>query len=138
MTQNRCREAMTVLEVTLALAVLSLAFVLLGQFLTAAAQQRRVSEHRRLALQEAANAIERVAALSWDEVTAEELSGWKPSTSLSSTLPQATMKSIVAVEPGPPEAKRVRIEIAWTNASGQPGEPIGLTTFVYRPREVQP
>ena len=129
---------MTVLEVTLALAVLSLAFVLLAQFLTAAAQQRRVSEHRRLAWQEAANALERVAALSWDEVTAEKLSGWKPSPAISTSLPNAEMKSIVAIEPGPPEAKRVRITVSWTNASGQPGEPIGLTTFLYRQREVQP
>ena len=139
MAQNRrCRDAMTVLEVTLALAVLSMAFVFLAQFLSAAAQQRRASEHRRLALQEVANSLERVAALSWDEVTAERLSAWKPSTALSSNLPQAQLKSLVAIEPGQLEAKRVRIEIAWPDASGQTVEPIGLTTFVYRPREVQP
>lgn len=135
---HKTRNAMTVLEVMLALAVLSLAFVLLAQFLTASAQQRRVSERRRIALQEVANSLERVAALPWDEVTSEKLAAWKPSSAASTVLSQAQMRSIVATEPGPPEVKRVRIEVAWTDASGQLVEPIGLTTFVYRPREVQP
>src|SRR5688500_6846861 len=108
---QKSRDAMTVLEVSLALAVLSLAFVLLAQFVTAAAQQRRVSEHRRLALQEVANSLERVAALPWDEVTSEKLAEWKPSASISTAMSRAQLKAIVVAEPGPPEAKRVRIEV---------------------------
>ena len=129
---RRCRGT-TLLETTLAFVVLSCAFVMLAQFLTAANQQRRLSEQRRLALQEAANVLEHVAALPWDDVTAEKLAAVTPSPALRSAAPAAELKLQLQADEGPPRAKRVHVEVAWPSAAGRAVEPVGLTTFLYPP-----
>lgn len=132
------RRGVTILEALLALAVLSLTFGLLAQFLAATAQQKRIGEQRRLALQESANALEQVAALSWEDLTTEKLAAVVPSPALTGAIPHAELKLQVQAEAGPPEAKRVRVEVSWPNAAGVTGEPIGLTAFFYPPPEEQP
>jgi len=127
------RRGFTIAEVSLAMVVLSVAFVMLSQFIAAATQQRRVAEQRRLALQEAANQLERAAALPWSEVSLETLADEKLSALLLQASPQAKVLWFVQEKAGPPVAKRVRVEVAWPNAAGQFVEPIGLTTYFYPP-----
>jgi hypothetical protein len=129
---------MSVLEVTLALLVLGVAITGLVQLIATAAAQRHVSETRRLAAQEVANQAERIALQSWDDLTAERLAAVKPSELLLATVPSAKLQATVAAEAGPPEAKRVRIEVQWTDASGQSPAPIGLTVWKHRMTEAAP
>jgi Tfp pilus assembly protein PilV len=131
----RPRRGLSVLEVTLSLLVLAVAIGGLAQLITTAAAQRRASETRRLASQEAANVAERIALLAWDELTTERLAAWKPSVELTSTVPSAKLQLDVASEPSPPEAKRVQIDVQWTDASGQTLDPISLTVWKFQPEE---
>jgi hypothetical protein len=117
--------------------VISVAFVLLAQFLTLAAQQRRTSEQRRIALQEAANVLERISALPAEELTTDRLANWQPSAELARELPQAKLQISLAPEAGPPRGQKVRVEVAWPNAAGELNAPIGLTAYRYA-REAQP
>lgn len=135
---GRRRRGISVLEVTLALLVLGVAITGLLQLIATAAAQRRVSETRRLAAQEVANQAERVALLSWDELTAERLAAVQPSELLLASVPSAKLQATVTAEAGPPEAKRVRIEVQWTDATGQSPAPIGLTVWKHRTPEGAP
>jgi Tfp pilus assembly protein PilV len=134
----RTRRATSVVEMTLALLVLTVVVTSLAQLLTTAAAHRRVSEQRRLAAQEAANQAERIALLTWDEATTERLSALKPSDALLAAIPAATVKVALTDEAGPPASKRVRIEVRWTNAGGQAVEPVGLTVWKHAPQEIAP
>jgi hypothetical protein len=127
-----------VLEVTLALVVLSVVVTALAQLLATAAAHRRASEERRLALQEAANQAERLALWSWDETSPERLGGLKASGDLLAAVPSATLNVALSDEVGPPAAKRVRIDVQWNDAAGQPAQPVGLTLWKHRPAEDSP
>jgi hypothetical protein len=133
----RQRYAISVLEVTLALMVLTVAVTALAQLLTTAAAHRRSSEQRRIALQEVANQAERIALWAWDEVTAEKLAALQPTESLLAALPAAKLQATLAEEAGPPASRRVRIEVHWANSAGIEVEPAGLTIWKHQP-EAQP
>ena len=66
------------LECMVALLVLSLAMLGLAQLVAAANGQRRLTMARSVALQELANEAERIAALPWDDTSAEKLTTWRP------------------------------------------------------------
>jgi Tfp pilus assembly protein PilE len=121
----------TLIEVTVALLVLSAAMLALVQMLSLATQQRRLTEARRIALEEVANQAERVAALPWEGVTADKLTTWEPSASLLAAIPHAKCQIAVSDEPGPPAARRIHLEIAWTDSDGQPALPVGLTVWKF-------
>lgn len=131
------RRAFTIIESLLAVGVISVAFVLLAQFLTLAAGQRRAGEERRIALQEAANVLERISALPADEATAERVANWQPSAELKRVLPKAQLRITLAAEAGPPRGQKVRVEVVWPNAAGELNAPLGLTAYRYPP-EAQP
>lgn len=131
------RRGISVLEVTLALMILTVSITGLVQLLATAAGQRRTSETRRLAAQEVANQAERIALLTWDELTTDRLAALRPSELLTAAVPSASLRTAVETEAGPPESKRVRIEIQWTDPSGQTVEPIGLTIWQFH-RESAP
>ena len=133
----RRRRGLTVLEVTLALLVLTVAITGLAQLLATAAAHRRTSDQRRLALQEVANQAERIALWPYDELTAEKLEGLAPSDDLLAATPAAVLTATVTDEAGPPASKRVRLEVHWTNSAGAHVEPVGLTVWKHR-REDQP
>ena len=134
----RKRRAISVLEMTLALLVLTVVITSLAHVLTTAAAHRRTSEQRRLAAQEAANQAERIALLAWDEAKPERLAELKPSDALLAAIPAATLQVAVTDEAGPPASKRVRIEVHWTHAGGQAVEPVGLTVWKHAPQEIAP
>ncbi len=125
------RRGTTLIEVTVALLVLSAAMLALVQMLSLATQQRRLTEARRIALEEVANQAERVAALPWEGVTADKLKSWEPSGPLLAAIPAASCRIAVSDEPGPPAARRIHLEIAWTGADGQPALPVGLTVWKF-------
>jgi Tfp pilus assembly protein PilV len=125
------RRGTTLIEVTVALLVLSAAMLALVQMLSLATQQRRLTEVRRIALEEVANQAERVAALPWDRVTADKLTNWEPSAALLTAIPHAKCQIAVSDEAGLPAARRVHLEIAWTGADGQPALPVGLTVWKF-------
>lgn len=126
---------------------LLVATVVLGTALTISAQlsglshsQQRSAERRALALDEAANLLERIAALPADEVTAERFAEWQLSDSVEQTLRDARLTIDVNDEPGDLPSRRVSLEIRWRNRAGQNDAPVRLTSWVYpsKPTEVSP
>ena len=134
---RRTTRGFTVLEVTLALTVLLAAMVLLSQFLIAAKLQRRVGDHRRLALEELSNRMERVRAAKWEGVNALAIEKQSVAPQVLEALPAAELTARVTDEPDPVAAKRIRLEISWEQGEGRIS-PLGLTGWRFRKQEARP
>ena len=130
---ERRRRGTTLLECIVALVILSLAMLGLVQLLAAASGQRRLTEARRTALQEVANQAERIAAMPWDATAPGKFAGWEPSGDLAAATPSAVCRAEVADEPGPPAARRIRLEIAWPDSAGRTQQPVALTVWKHQP-----
>jgi prepilin-type N-terminal cleavage/methylation domain-containing protein len=131
------RRGMTLLECTVALVILSLAMLGLVQLLAAASGQRRLTEARRMAMQEVANQAERIAAMPWDAAAPDKLTGWSPSQDLAAAIPGATCRAQATDETGPPAARRIRLEVGWSDPAGRSQQPVVLTVWKFQP-EAQP
>ena len=120
------------LEMLAAIGLMAVLIALCLQMLAATAAARRASERRAVALQEATNLLERVSTIPWSEVTAERLSEVDVSPEVRALLPGAKARLLTegTKDNGPP-GKRVRVEITWTNATGDADAPVGLTTWMY-------
>lgn len=129
--KTRFHRGATLIEVTVALVVLAAALLALAQMVTLVARQRRLTEARRIALQEVANQAERVAVMAWDEAAPDKLTAWEPSPELIAAIPLSACSVRVTDEPGPPAARRVRLEVSWNDAAGQPVTPAGLTLWKF-------
>jgi prepilin-type N-terminal cleavage/methylation domain-containing protein len=128
MNSRSRQRGMTVVELTVSLVVLGVAMAAVVQLVALAASQRRAMAQRRIALQEIANQAERIALLPWSETAPDKLTGWQPSAELSEVLPAAQCSIAVSEEPAAP-ARKIRLEVAWTNSVGQPMEPVGLSIW---------
>ena len=127
------RRALTVLEVTLALLILSFAVVGLLQILTLAASQRRSTEVRRLAVEELANQAEAIALAPWEVLTAEKLAARQPSAELLAAAPSVKLSITASDEAGLPAAKRIQLSAVWTTPAGESAQPVKLTVWRHQP-----
>lgn len=126
------RRGYTILEATIALGVLAVALVAVAQSVVLAAQQRRVTQRRQLARQAADNALERLFALPWKDLTPETAATTKLLAGVEDYLPGATLTVAVEEVAGPPQAKRVRVEVGWNDAAGAVASPVSLTAWRYK------
>jgi len=132
------RAGISVLEVSMALLILSFAVGGLLQILTVAASQRRTTEVRRLALEEIANQAEQIALIPWGELTEASLGALKPSEQLLAAAPSARLSVTQVADAGPPVAKRIHLEVQWTSPAGDPVQPVQLTVWRHQLAEAQP
>ena len=140
---NRAAGA-TLIECTVALLILSLAMLGLAQLVAASAAQRRLTVARAAALQEVANQAERVAALSWDQTAPEKLTRWETPANLAAAIPDADCRIHVTDEAGPAAqpasrltARRIHLEVVWSDAAGRQQQPVGLTVWKFQPEETR-
>jgi prepilin-type N-terminal cleavage/methylation domain-containing protein len=125
----KSRRGMTLIELTISLVILGAAMAALVQLVALAARQRRSMAIERACVQEVANQAERIALLPWDDTAAGKLTAWQPSEDLAAILPAAQCTIAVSDEPGAPQARRIRLEIAWTGPAGVPAGPVSLTVW---------
>lgn len=126
---NVRRAAFSIAECLVALVLLGAATALLAQFVAAAGTQRRVAEQHALALQETANLMERLFAISFVELTAERARELSLSEAARQQLPGARLEIAVHAADGEPAAKEVRISIRWLDRSRGPEAAADLTAW---------
>jgi hypothetical protein len=122
----------TLIEVSVSiLLVASLGSLIVGALVSRARQQRAI-DSRELAVAEAANLMEQLTSLSWNDLTRERLAPLKLSDNIRQAIPAAALA--VAVEPSvdKPDAKRISIQIEFPGPAGQAVRPVRLTSWVYR------
>jgi type II secretory pathway pseudopilin PulG len=132
------RRGSLLVEVGVAMVILTVALVAIAQTLGMVALQRRESERRLLAMQAAANLMEQIAAQPFGQITTERVAALKLPDELQQALPDARLDIDVTPTADEPAGKRIRIDLAWTNRAGQQDAPVRLVAWKFQPREPQP
>ena len=125
------RRAFTIVEIAVALAILTVAIVAVSQLLASAVQQRRLIARRAAATQEASNILDRIVGRRWRDLSAGDLRDVALSPDFTRVAPGAQLTADVAEVPGRPPAKRVRVSIAWKNLAGLGEMPVTLFAWKY-------
>ena len=107
------RRGTSVLEAVTALVLLGAMTMLAVQAAGMAAAQRRGSRQHAVALQEAANILERLGTMPWKEITAEKAAEIKLSEEADVQSCDATATVTVEAIDESPAAKRITVTIAW-------------------------
>ena len=122
------------LETAVACVLLAaLAGVCLKSF-AAAAAQRLAIDQRQIALRAAANLLEKLTALPWDDIdkAADKSFSESSQKALPEELDGAEIKIEVVPAAGEPAAKRLAVSIRWQDKDNQWVEPVRLTAWRYK------
>ena len=128
------RRGMMLLEVIVAGALLLAMMAICLQMLHAAAGQHRATEIRQTAIREAANVMERLAAVPWHDLTAEGTGQIKLSADANRHLPGGKLDVELVESADHPEAKRIIVRVHWKDRAGQPVRPVQLVAWRYPAR----
>ena len=126
------RTALTLLEVTIATALLGLLMTASVQVLRAVQTQQRAADRRTAALQTVQAIAEQVSNFSWEKVATEQLEKLQLPEAIVQYLPAAKLATTMNEEHEPVAAKRVSFALSWRGPKGQPAGPIRLTIWVYK------
>lgn len=127
------RRGVILIEVIVACGLAALLMALCVQVLTLTAAERRFVERRAIAQQEAANLIERVASIPFEELTPDSLQSLAIDPDVAKLLPDGLASLSLAEEPGTLPAKRVAVEVSWLGAGKRRELPVRLTTWRFAP-----
>jgi Tfp pilus assembly protein PilE len=128
------RRGFTLVETAVAFGLMAMLIAVCLQMLSTMAAERRAVERRAVAMQEAANVVERIAALPWEQLTPERLSAMDLSRSVQESLPGGVAQ--VSLEPveADPSARQIRVEITWVHPADNSEAPVSLRFWAYAPR----
>ena len=134
--RHNSRPGLTLVELTIAVAVFSVLLATSMKMIFAASNQMRANERRNVALQTVQAVSEQIENMPWNSLTTEAASQIPIPELAGPYLPGAKLTVAVNDETDPP-AKRVLVEITWNGRGGQRSEPVRLTSWVF-PENVPP
>jgi hypothetical protein len=124
------------LEAIVAGALLAVMLGLVLRAMTLGAIERRRTDHRAIALQEAAGAMEQAAALPYDEITPERLARIQLSSKVNKLLPRPALTWTVTQVDASPPARQVRLDLTWQDLRGVRPADVRLNYWAYSPSPV--
>jgi Tfp pilus assembly protein PilV len=130
------RRGSLLAEVAMATVMLLIGMTLTVKVMGYVGLQRRTAEHRQRAVQEVANAMERLTAYPFEEVTTERARALSISRSAVQSLPDPELTiDVNESQPGAGRsAKRIAIRLRWRNLAGEWDAPVRLITWIERRR----
>lgn len=128
----RKRHAFTLLELSAAAAITALLLAASLQMLHALSAYERSAERRAYAQQAIAAAAEQAAGTPWEKLSAEAPPKVDIPQPLQKYLPGAKLTVAVADEKLP-AAKRIMLELAWSDPRSREIKPERLTTWAFPP-----
>jgi Tfp pilus assembly protein PilV len=137
------RRGVTIFELTIAVLLVAVVLSGVAQLLALVSAQHRERERRIAAMHEAANHMERLAALPLSALTEATAAQAALSTEAAALLPDGELTvRVETAEPDvsgatAPPARRLVVAVAWKNASGAAVKPVRLVSWRYSP-EVTP
>jgi type II secretory pathway pseudopilin PulG len=127
------RRGIGLVELLVAVVMLTVLLAILAQLLGVLAAQRRRSARRQLATEAVANAMERLAALEYAELEPQLVRQVQLPRDVQRSLPAARLTVEVTPEATQPASKRIQVELSWQNRAGQTNRPVRLTAWRYAP-----
>jgi hypothetical protein len=127
------RRGMTLMEVAVAGALLVAVMVITFQAITTSAAGQRALDRRQAATREAAGVMERLAALSWDDLTPEQVKKEHLSEEMARTAPGASLRVDLSQPADAGPARRITVEVRWPGGPGRPEAAVRLVAFRYPP-----
>lgn len=139
------RRGVTIVELSVAILLAGVVLAGVGQLLAVTAAQQREGHRRLTAMHEAANHMERLAALPWSDLTPERAAEFRLSDEAVSALPGAilTVRVREAETAGSEQeaddplaalaARRLEVAVTWRNAAGRQVDPVRLTAWRFSP-----
>lgn len=134
---TRPRRGSLLAETAVSGMLLVIALGLVAQVVAAVANQRRTWDRRQIAVFEAANLMERLAARPFDELTAEGVKDLTVSDEAKRSLPEVQV-DVSIIEPDSTAgegAKRLVLRLQWRNRAGDWDAPVWLTSWVHPRKE---
>ena len=128
----------TLLEVSVAGALLFVLMVVAVQMLGWVASERRAAVRRQWAVQEAANVMERLTAQPFERLSADQAAAIELSAATRQVLPDAQLEVNVVDEPEQPIAKRLLVAVEWRPRPDQPVARVAITSWMYRHEGTEP
>jgi type II secretory pathway pseudopilin PulG len=132
MNARRYRRGFTIVELCVTCALLGAAIPLTVSTLGAVARQRRAAETRQAAIEAADNLLERLTAVSFEELTPEKLAAAERGLPAGEWLPRGQIKLQLLEPPGPVAAKRIDVELSWQPHAGPSRDRVRLSGWVHR------
>jgi len=120
------------MEVSVAGVLLATLLTICLQLLGVTASRRHSLEDRQTAVLEAANAMERLAAQPWEDLTGEMAAAMRLSDEARQSLAEGRLDVDVADAAGEPAARRITVTVGWIDRSGKPQQPVRLVAWRYR------
>ena len=128
------RRGIMLLEVIVAGVLLVAMMAICLQMLHATAGQHRATEMRHTAIREAANVMERLGAVPWDDLTVRGIAQMQLPKDAGRHLPGGKLEIEIAEAADHPEAKRITVRIRWQDRTGQLVRPVQLVAWRYPAR----
>lgn len=125
------RSGVTLLETVVTLTLVVVLLSLIAPVTRWSNAQRRASDRRELAIQTAANVLERLSARDWNEITPAAADAVALPADAAAQLPEATLTIAVTPAETDPPAKRITVAIGWNNRAGRRVAPATLTAYVF-------
>ncbi len=133
---KRSRRGSMFLEVCVAMVVAAVAFVAISRLLAVSGRQRHVMELEHRARSIAANTMEQVMAMAWDDLTRDKLQP-KQKSAEAESLPDGTVQ-IDVVEHAQPAAREIQVRVQWRRPDGTSGRPAQLTAWRFHSERPAP
>jgi type II secretory pathway component PulJ len=130
---NDRRRGAILLEAIAAGALLAVMLALVLRAMSATAVERRRMEHRAIALQEVAGAMERAAALPAQEISPETLDRIGLSPKIDDLLPRPKLTWTVTPDDSLAGAKHIRAVLTWQDRRGGRQADVHLDYWAFTP-----
>lgn len=125
------RRGYLLVEVFVACTILAALFALVVQMVSTTSQERRATERRAIALEQAANLLERISEIPFEQLSVELLDDVALPDDAARLLAENEVRWTVEDQRSELPTKRVQIELVWHAPHGRPDAPVRLSAWVF-------
>ena len=125
------RRGYLLIEVFVACTMVAALLALMINMISVTARERRTTERRAIALEQATNLLERASAIPHDELSPEKLAELALPADAAELLPRNTVQWTIADEDSAGPSRRVQVELTWHTSQGQVDSPVRLVAWSF-------
>ncbi len=126
------RRGFTLIELTAATVMLGVLIVVSVRMLAATAAADRAAWQRQAAWQEAANLMERIDAMPWEQIDPAHVDQLQLPERLEQSLPNSSLELAIGTRLDQPDVKQITVTIGWGGTETKPPKEARLSMWKYK------